>query len=207
MSTTQRHQPLEYYTSRQTPSHRTPNQPLKLEVAYCVGVSSSMHSTTAFSGGFRYRPTTSTSFSSKPGIVRQLERLDAVRLDRARGPDPLHRRRRHVGPGGHRAAAPVRLARRRLLQRRDARSPRPSWPGSRACAPVPNGPQRNSSAHPRRTAHARPRPSRATLEPHPRSACSRTRQRPSTTHGRAARHGAAPCASQSASPTPGAAHR
>ncbi|MCA1677444.1 MAG: hypothetical protein LC777_00060, partial [Actinobacteria bacterium] len=31
------HQPLEYYTSRQIPPARTPNRPLKLEVAHCVG--------------------------------------------------------------------------------------------------------------------------------------------------------------------------
>jgi hypothetical protein len=37
MSTSQRHQPLEYYTSRQTPPRRTPKRPLKLEVRYCVG--------------------------------------------------------------------------------------------------------------------------------------------------------------------------
>jgi hypothetical protein len=29
---------------------------------------SSMHSTTALSGGFKYRPTTSTSFSAKRGV-------------------------------------------------------------------------------------------------------------------------------------------
>ena len=35
--TTPRHQPLEYYASRQTPSRRPPNRPLKLEVCDCVG--------------------------------------------------------------------------------------------------------------------------------------------------------------------------
>jgi transposase len=37
MSPSQRHQPLEYYTSRQTPPRRTHKRPLKLEVRYCVG--------------------------------------------------------------------------------------------------------------------------------------------------------------------------
>jgi len=32
-----------------------------------------MHSTTAFSGGFMYRPTTSTSFSSKSGSLDSLK--------------------------------------------------------------------------------------------------------------------------------------
>src|SRR5487761_1175022 len=41
-----------------------------------------------------------------------------MRLEIARGPDPLHRRRTDALGLGHRAAAPVRLTFRLLMQRR-----------------------------------------------------------------------------------------
>ena len=53
----------------------------------------------------------------KPRIARELEGLHPMRLKTAGHPDPLHRGRRHAGPGGHRPAAPMRLPRRRLMQR------------------------------------------------------------------------------------------
>src|SRR5450759_946622 len=41
----------------------------------CTEVFSSMHNTTAFSGGFRYKPTTSISFSSNRGSLESLNVL------------------------------------------------------------------------------------------------------------------------------------
>ena len=46
-------------------------------------------------------------------VVGQLECLDQVRFEPARGPHPLHRRRGHPSLGGHRPARPVGLAVRR----------------------------------------------------------------------------------------------
>src|SRR5674476_1334350 len=67
-----------------------------------------MHNTTAFSGGFKYKPTTSISFSSNRGSLDSFERLDQVRLQATSGPDPLYRGRRDPDRLGHRPAAPMR---------------------------------------------------------------------------------------------------
>src|SRR5918911_3748403 len=42
---------------------------------------SSIHNTTDLSGGFKYRPTTSISFSSKTSIIGQCEGLHQMRLE------------------------------------------------------------------------------------------------------------------------------
>jgi hypothetical protein len=67
VSPSQRHQPHEYNTSRQTPPRRTRPPPLKLEVTYCAGVSSSSANTTAATGGSMYKPTRSRIFSTSSG--------------------------------------------------------------------------------------------------------------------------------------------
>ena len=156
-----------------------------------------MHSTIAFSGGFRYRPTTSTSFSSNRGSFESLNvstrcglipRADQIRCTVAG---------RHAGPCGHRPATPVRLARRRLVQRQTARSPRPSPAGIDGLRPRP-GRTCEKSFSPSSANRSRQAATVVGDDPQPRSrsACSRTRQRPSTTHARAAHHGAAPCANR-----------
>ena len=97
---------------------------------------SSTDSTTACAGGSTYRPTMSWSLAANSGSLDSLKRLDAVRLQAVRRPDPLHRAQRDAGRRGHRPAGPVgRLAGRlaqgqldhpldhRLGQRRLARRP------------------------------------------------------------------------------------
>ena len=68
-----------------------------------------MHSTIALSGGSRYSPTTSISFSSNRGSFDSLNVLTRCGFKPARGPDPLHRLRGHPHLLGHRPARPVRL--------------------------------------------------------------------------------------------------
>ncbi len=80
---------------------------------------SSAHSTTAPSGGLKYKPTTSNNLSHEQRISRQLERLRPVRLEVEAAPDPPDR-----GPGQattlrHRRARPVGGVPRCFLQRRD----------------------------------------------------------------------------------------
>ena len=50
-------------------------------------------------------------------IRRELERLDLMRLERERPPDPADRALAHPGRGRHRARRPVRRVRRLLLER------------------------------------------------------------------------------------------
>ena len=50
-------------------------------------------------------------------IIGEFEGLDQVRLEPPRRPNPLHRRRAHPDPGGHRPARPMRFARRLRVQR------------------------------------------------------------------------------------------
>src|SRR6516225_9883552 len=77
---------------------------------------SSMHSTIAFSGGLRYSPTTSVSFSSNAGSVETLNVSTRCGL-RPRVPDALHRGSAHPGVAGHRPCAPMRFAFRLGVQR------------------------------------------------------------------------------------------
>ena len=64
----------------------------------CTGDFSSMHSTIAFSGGFRYRPTTSMSLSSNFGSLDTLNVSTRCGCSPARGPNPLHRGRTDTPP-------------------------------------------------------------------------------------------------------------
>ena len=78
---------------------------------------SSTHSTTALSGGLRYNPTTSVSFSVNAGSVDNLKVLTRWSCTSCASQirctvDVADARR-----FGHRAATPVRRTRRRLLQR------------------------------------------------------------------------------------------
>ncbi len=77
---------------------------------------SSTHSTRARSGGFRYRPTTSRTFSTKAGSVESLKVLHPVRPQAKRPPDPAHGGLAHPDLPGHRARAPVGGIGRLLLQ-------------------------------------------------------------------------------------------
>ena len=78
---------------------------------------SSTHSTTAASGGLRYSPTMSLTLSMNCGSGRELERLDLMRLEPERPPDPADRALAHPGRGRHRARRPMRRVRRLLLER------------------------------------------------------------------------------------------
>src|SRR5512135_1443670 len=83
----------------------------------CTWLFSSRHSTTAFSGGFRYSPTTSTSFSSNRGSV------DNLNVSTRCGCSPRARQTRCTvsrltpTPRRHRPRGPVRRPRRGLVQR------------------------------------------------------------------------------------------
>ena len=200
------HQPHEYNTSRQTPSRRTPTSPLKLEVTYCVGVSSSMQSTIAFSGGFRYRPTTSTSFSSKRGSFESLNVSTRCGLT-PRRPDPLHRRRAHARAPwpstGNSNASPPPASRATS----SARSPRPSPADRRLATPPRAHPRERLQPLLREPLAATPSPSSARHPASPRSACSQTRRRPSTAPAPAEHHDARAVCEPTASPAPPAARR
>src|SRR4051812_50047843 len=50
-------------------------------------------------------------------IRRELERLDLMRLERERPPDPTDRALAHPGRGRHRPCRPMRRVRRLLLER------------------------------------------------------------------------------------------
>src|SRR5258708_26183906 len=78
---------------------------------------SSNDSTSACSGGFRYRPTMSSSFSAKTGIVAQLEGFHAVRLQTVTVPDAPYTGLADTGHGGHGASAPVSRMRGSFLRR------------------------------------------------------------------------------------------
>ena len=140
-------------------------------------------------------------------VVGELERLHLVRLQAARGPDPLHRRRADPVRLGHRPAAPVRLTDRLLVQRRlddlgdllrrDRRLPTPA----RAAHPrTPSGPRTQT------VSATRPR-SPATHRPEQRSAWSPYPRRPTATRSPAAHHGAPQSSKQTAAQAPPAAPR
>jgi len=70
-------------------------------------------------GGSRYRPTMS-DLVEEQRVLRQLERLDAMRLQREGPPQARDRGLAHAGRFGHRPRAPVRrVAWRRLQRHRD----------------------------------------------------------------------------------------
>ena len=77
-----------------------------------------MLSTIARSGGFRYRPTTSASFSSNRGSPDSLNVSTRCGLQTACGPDLLDGGVRDPLRPSHRPTTPVRLTRRLLMQRR-----------------------------------------------------------------------------------------
>ena len=74
---------------------------------------SSTQSTSARSGGERYRPTMSRTLSTKCGSLESLERLRAVRLQAEGAPDAPDRRVRKAAFLGHRAQRPMGGVRRR----------------------------------------------------------------------------------------------
>lgn len=67
----------------------------------------------ALSGGFMYSPTNIYQLIVKVRIVRELERLDQMRLDSSRVPLALHGRSRHSTVFGHCAVRPMRCIGRR----------------------------------------------------------------------------------------------
>ena len=69
-------------------------------------------STIARSGGLRYRPTTSRTFSTNSGSLRQLPRILPVRSQSERSPDPRHDRLGQTQMLGHRPRRPVCGSRR-----------------------------------------------------------------------------------------------
>src|SRR5512146_2025620 len=162
---------------------------------------SSRHSTTAFSGGFRYSPTTSTSFSSNRGSVDNLNvstrcgcsprarqtRCTVSRLTPPPAP-PSPAWTSASPPAGPRATSP-------------ARSRSPSPPESMAYAPGPHAPRRTGPAPPRRTEPATRAPSPASPPPPQRSAHSAARPPPSAAPAPAAPRDTPPSSTAPAPPT------
>jgi hypothetical protein len=72
---------------------------------------------TRFWRRFRYSPTTSRTKAREQRIGRQLPRLDRMRLQPERPPDPRHRTLRHPRRGRHRPGRPVRVLTRGGFQR------------------------------------------------------------------------------------------
>ena len=79
---------------------------------------SSTHSTTAASGGFRYRPDDVVELVDEQRVGGELEVIDQVRLEAEVLPDLPDRGLRQPGPLGHLRPGPVRRVRRRRLQSR-----------------------------------------------------------------------------------------
>src|ERR1019366_2773335 len=107
-----------------------------------------------------------------------------MRLQPPRGPDPLHRRRRHANTGGHRPATPLRLARRRLMQRQpddlldlpagiDRLRPRPGRTLEKSFSP----PSENRSRHAFTVIAATPTSSAILVFAKPSQAINRTHAR------------------------------
>ena len=78
---------------------------------------SSTEKTTALVGGATYKPDDVADLLHELRIRRELERLGAMRLQPERPPDAADHRVTHARRLGHRPRAPVRLARRRRLER------------------------------------------------------------------------------------------
>lgn len=127
---------------------------------------SSIHSTTAFSGGLKYRPTHRPVLLERR-TVRQLERLDQMRLEPTSVPDPLHRSGTHSELGSHGAATPMLLSRWSRVQRR--RHDRLHRLGrDRRFGPAP-GPYPTEPGHPVLAEPPPPRPNRRRRHPQLRS--------------------------------------
>src|ERR1039458_2254194 len=101
-----------------------------------LGFSSTL-STNAFSGGFRYSPTTSAALAANSGSVAHAPRPQALQVDAfpaQHAPDRMHARPK---PLGHRNAVPMAQARRwwlfeqsqHAVAKRGAVSRRLPWPG------------------------------------------------------------------------------
>ena len=144
-----------------------------------------------FSGGFRYRPTTSTSFSSKRLSLESLNVFTRCGCScaRTRSAAPSPATRRPWPSTGSSSASRPRL----LVQRQctisstfsagiDGLRPRPGRTTAKSFNP--------SSANRSR----QPSPSSARHPTRSRSACSRPRRRPAATPARAAHRDAARCA-------------